>query len=161
MKRIGPFVLYFFIMLFATSCSSHENISTTAPFYEDDSISLFRELWDLPGSKRKIDENEVWDTDYYSIRVVGNTDKVTVTFSSENYAVDKALENGTISIHAASNKSGDYSFLFDTELFYMMALLEDANENFAKATFSLNDDPDSIMIIVVVDGVIRKADYMI
>ena len=118
-------------------------------------------IWEQPGSTEKIDKNEIWDTGHFSVRVKSNQDQVTVALSSDEFTVNKYLEQERISIYAATYSENTYSYLFDTEFFFMMSLLEDINKHSAKATFSLYDNPEYLSIIIVRNGVIHKAKFVL
>jgi len=127
--------------------------------FEDQAIATFEELWSMPGSIDFLQVNETWDNSPFSLKVVGNSEKITLTFRSDLYSVEELFAQSDISIHSAYSVSEEYFYLFDTESFYMTALLDGIDQKAATASFSLYDSPESVVFVVVIDGHIYKSEF--
>lgn len=162
MKRLIliPLCIWFLLLSYLLMLRLNDRrpeVSDTS--YEDEAVVAFEELWELPGSIDFLQINETWVNSSFSLNVVGNSDKITLTFSSDLYSVEELFANSEMRIQSAYFVGEDYIHLFDEELFYMMALLDNIDEKSATASFSLYDNPESVMIVVVVDGTIYKAEF--
>lgn len=146
-------VVVFF--LFLASCSFGKNEEEIAPTYEYQvDLSEFVDIWRASPLPNGINLGSTWTTSAFSVEFSEVEHGIHINFVVEDYTIADCFENGCVLISAIAHGDEEDTFLFDTELFYMMALLEHVDEYSAAATITKPSNANEIMVIVIVDGIV-------
>ena len=155
MKRKLSLISVLVLLLLFTSCSQErkEEINTESDEYQQQ-ISIFTDIWSASPLPQGLNLGDSWDTDSFSMKFSESEYGININFEANDYTISECFEDGRVFMNAIAYTNGPDSYLFDAELFYMMALIEYVDENSASITIHKPSDADAIMLIVIVDGVV-------
>lgn len=156
MRRIQAILYALVLICFLSSCSKSSKEVNSQPntTHDNVAISIFKDLWRASNLPNGLAFGDTWDTDAFTMTFSENSNTITINFESKNHSISECFEEGLVFLNAVSYGGNYQTLLFDSELFYMTALLENIDEHSASMTISRPTDAKSIMIIVVADAVV-------
>lgn len=155
MKRISSILCILIFLLFLTSCRQVRKVEKHDEFDEyKEQISIFTDIWRASSLPNGLHLGDIWDTDAFSMMFSEAEHGISINFETYDYSISECFDDGNIFMNAITCGSDHESYLFDGELFYMMALFDHVDEHSASVTINNPGDADAIMIIVIVDGIV-------
>ena len=155
MKKAFSIICIFVFLIFLTSCGEVRNDTRTSEVDVDQiKLSVFTDIWRASPLPNGLQLGESWKTDSFTMSFEENNGEITISFEPQHYTISECFEDGNIFMNAVSFAEGQDKFLFASELFYMMALMEDVDTDSASATIHSPSNAEAIMLILIMDGTV-------
>lgn len=122
--------------------------------HNDPSLTFFKDLWRASPVPNGLNLGDTWNTDEFSMKFTMKDQSISINFKPKNYSISECFEDGAVFMSAVAYSVDNDTHMFDSELFYMSALLDSVSDHSATATMSVPTDTHALMIILIVDGVV-------
>lgn len=152
MIKKGILLISCAVVLFLLFACNNKNEVPVEREVTDDStkLSTFKDMWRALPLPDGIYLGDSWETEAFIIEFEASEQEITVIYESKDIEIDDCFSEGYVFMNAVTYPND--SFLFDSELFYMMALLEEVSSYSASATFNIPSGSEAIMLVLMVDG---------
>ena len=162
------FVFALCILLLASCANVEDEVSETwLEGIEQGRQDMFLELWQAADLLNILNCNEAWETDYFSLIFSHNTTEegvfLTFDLTLNNLSIQKCFEEKKMffNIYSNSISNRNWDMVLGYDYYFDYALLGHLDGHNGKGTIGLCDTPDSLAIIIVIDGCLFTATYIL
>lgn len=166
MKNLIVFLVALLLFLSVSACSNQQTGTKVDDSYlegiDNGHYEVFEDLWNASPSTKYLSWGETWETSHFSLTVKntiyeGNP-SAEFTLQSNGLSMEQCFEDSRMTFYAFA-ESDEYRELFAGDDFYWYAVIQGLSEYSGQAITQIYDDEDAVLIVIVVDGKVYKAEY--